>query len=95
MARGIEIKDPDGNFKRDPRTETMPKKFVSLRRTLAIGISQKSSPPGVPHARFRGRYDSIADTDWSRQAFILLNQLFQMTLTDVSGVGAPPIAIAK
>jgi hypothetical protein len=37
---------------------------------------------------------TVADTPWDRQAFTLLYQLFQMTVTDVAGVGVP-ITISK
>ena len=39
-------------------------------------------------------YYSVADTPWDRQAFTLLYQLFQMIVTEVSGVGVP-ITISK
>jgi len=40
------------------------------------------------------RYHAIADTPWDRQACTLLYQLFQMTVTDVAGIGVP-ITISK
>ena len=48
----------------------------------------------TPHARYAGRYYAIADTPWDCQAFSLLYQAFQMTMTDVSSVGVP-ITISK
>jgi len=48
----------------------------------------------LPHARYGGRYYAVADTPWDLQAFSLLYQAFQMTVTDVSGVGVP-ITISK
>jgi hypothetical protein len=48
----------------------------------------------IPNARYGGRYYSVADTPWNLEAFRLLYQLFQMTVTDVSGIGVP-ITISK
>jgi hypothetical protein len=53
------------------------------------------TPPGLPpYARYAGRYYWVADTPWDRQAFSLLYQAFQVTVTDVSSVGVP-ITISK
>ncbi len=75
----------------DPRTgDSGP----NPRRTLGIEVGDQAPPGALPYARFGGRYYSVADTPWDRQAFTLLYQLFQMTVTDVSGVGTP-ITISK
>jgi hypothetical protein len=63
-------------------------------QTLGIEISESAPPEEVPHASYRGRYYAVADTTWDRKAFGLLYQLFQVTITDVSQVGAP-ITISK
>jgi hypothetical protein len=62
----------------------------------ALGIEVADQPPKrlTPYVRYANRYYSVADTLWDRQAFTLLYQLFQMTVTDVSGVGVP-ITISK
>jgi hypothetical protein len=64
------------------------------RRALGIEVTDRAPPGVLPHARYGGRSYAVADTPWDRQAFSLLYQLFQMTVTDVSGVGVP-ITISK
>jgi hypothetical protein len=65
------------------------------RRALGIEVTdQAPSSLLLPHARYAGQYYSVADTPWDHQAFSLLYQAFQMTVTDVSGVGVP-ITISK
>jgi hypothetical protein len=76
---------------KDPRTgDSGP----NPRRALGIEVADQAPPGMLPHARYGNRYYSVADTPWDRQAFTLLYQLFQMTVTDVSGVGVP-ITISK
>lgn len=43
---------------------------------------------------FQGQYYTVADTRWDRGAFMVLYELFQVTVTDVSRIGIP-ITIAK
>ena len=64
------------------------------RRALGIEVADHAPPSTLPNARYGGRYYSVADTRWDREAFMLLYQLFQMTVTDVSGIGVP-ITISK
>jgi hypothetical protein len=64
------------------------------RRALGIEVTDQAPLGMLPNARYGGRYYSIADTPWDREAFRLLYQLFQMTVTDVSGIGVP-ITISK
>jgi len=64
------------------------------RRALGIEVTDRAPPGVLPHARYGSRDYAVADTPWDRQAFSLLYQLFQMTVTDVSGVGVP-ITISK
>jgi hypothetical protein len=76
---------------RDPRTgDSGP----NPRRALEIEVTDQAPPGLLPHARYAGRYYAVADTPWDRQAFTLLYYLFQMTVTDVAGVGVP-ITISK
>ena len=76
---------------KDPRTgDSGP----NPRRVLGIEVTDQAPPGVLPHARYRGRYYTVADTPWDRQTFTLLYQLFQMTVTDVAGVGVP-ITISK
>jgi hypothetical protein len=79
------------NVTKDPRTgDSGP----NPRRALGIEVADQAPPRMLPNARYGGRYYSVADTPWDREAFRLLYQLFQMTVTDVSGVGVP-ITISK
>jgi hypothetical protein len=76
---------------KDPRTgDSGP----NPRRALGIEVGDQAPPGLLPHARYESRYYSVADTPWDRQAFTLLYQLFQVTVTDVSAVGTP-ITISK
>jgi hypothetical protein len=76
---------------KDPRTgDSGP----NARRALGIEVANQPPPGLLPYARYGGRYYLVADTPWDRQAFSLLYQLFQMTVTDVSAVGVP-ITISK
>jgi hypothetical protein len=76
---------------KDPRTgDSGP----NPRRALGIEVTDQAPPSALPHARYGGRYYTVADTPWDRQAFTQLYQLFQMTVTDVAGVGVP-ITISK
>jgi hypothetical protein len=76
---------------RDPRTgDSGP----NPRRALGIEVADQAPPGLTPYVRYANHYYSVADTPWDRQAFTLLYQLFQMTVTDVSGVGVP-ITISK
>jgi hypothetical protein len=76
---------------KDPRTgDSGP----NPRRARGIEVTDQAPPGALPHARYGGRYYTVADTPWDRQAFTLLYQLLQMTVTDVAGVGVP-ITISK
>jgi hypothetical protein len=76
---------------KDPRTgDSGP----NPRRALGIEVTDQAPVGVLPHARYGGRSYAVADTPWDRQAFTLLYQLFQITVTDVSGVGVP-ITISK
>ena len=76
---------------RDPRTGDS---GSNPRRALGIEVTDQAPSGLLPHARYAGRYYWVADTPWDHQAFSLLYQAFQMTVTDVSGVGVP-ITISK
>jgi hypothetical protein len=76
---------------KDPRTgDSGP----NPRRALGIEVSDWAPTGTRPNALYGGRYYSIADTRWDQEAFRLLYALFQMTVTDVSGIGVP-ITISK
>jgi len=76
---------------KDPRTGDAGR---NPPQVLAVEIGESAPPPGLPYTHYRGRYYAVANTPWDRKAFVLLYQLFQMTVTDVSQVGVP-ITISK
>ncbi|MBA3966535.1 MAG: hypothetical protein H0X47_12310 [Nitrospirales bacterium] len=79
----------------DPRTG-----FIEENPVRVIDIIESSSRP--PNARLSvthdGQYYSIADVEkrsWNQEAFRLLYQLFQMTVTEAPRGNVPSITIAK
>jgi hypothetical protein len=75
----------------DPRTTG---EVRNPLRTLDIEVSDAPPRAEEDSIRFQGRYYTIGDTRWDRMAFMILYELFQVTLTDVSRIGIP-ITIAK
>ncbi|HEX6725745.1 MAG TPA: hypothetical protein VF078_00235 [Nitrospira sp.] len=49
----------------------------------------------IPWELLRRQYDRTPQARWNREAFKLLSQLFQMTVTEVPRAGVPSITIAK
>jgi hypothetical protein len=75
----------------DPRTTGEVRNPV---QTLDIQVSEVAPRAGDDSIAFQGQYYTIADTRWDRAAFMVLYELFQVTVTDVSRIGIP-ITIAK
>jgi hypothetical protein len=75
----------------DPRTTG---EVRNPLRTLDIEVSDAVLRAGDDSIRFQDRYYTIGDTRWDRAAFMVLYELFQVTVTDVSRIGIP-ITIAK
>ncbi len=75
----------------DPRTGEVAR---NPRRALAVEVTDDAPAGGVSHAVYNGRYYAVGPTAWDREAFTVLYQLFQMTVTDVSVTGVP-ITISK
>ncbi len=81
---------------KDPRTPPVAENPV---RTMDILILDRA-PDGPGFAvKSHGQYYAINATGsqgrWNREAFKLLSQLFQMTVTDIPRTGVPSITIAK
>ncbi len=91
VAAGIE-RIPEFDVEPDPRTGA-----VSRNPTRALAIEKAFLRPGraALSAKYRGRTYSVPNTPWDLEAFTLLHQLFQVTMTDVSRVGVPSITISK
>ena len=75
----------------DPRTTGEVRNPV---QTLDIQVSDSAPQAGDDSIRFQDQYYRIGDTRWDRLAFMVLYELFQVTVTDVSRIGIP-ITIAK
>jgi hypothetical protein len=90
VASGID-KYPEFDVEPDPRSGIVD---PNPGNTLTVLIDAPTKP-GALKVSYGGHNYTIGNTSWDRQAFNLLYQLFQMTVTDVSGVGAPTITISK
>jgi len=99
VARSIE-EEPETMVSPDPRTTT-----VVRNPAQTLEIEESASQPedvefSVP---FDGRYYSIRKypvsqgmvPSWNQEAFAVLSNLFQMTVTDLTKYPTPAIAIAK
>ncbi len=94
VAKGIEL-FPEFPVEADPRSGDAIAQVRNPVRTLAVTVSEHAPADGADSwIRYQGRYYAVADTRWDRAAFIVLYELFQVTVTDVSRVGIP-ITIAK
>lgn len=90
VGKGVKL-FPEFAVDPDPRTVGPVR---NPTETLAITVSD--APPVTDDVRvlFGGQYYTVGETRWDRQAFMILYELFQVTVTDVSRVGIP-ITIAK
>jgi hypothetical protein len=72
-------------------------KILCTRWTCSSSTTHRDEPDLA--VKSHGRYYAINATGpqarWNREAFKLLSQLFQMTVTDVPRTGVPSITIAK
>lgn len=89
VAHGIE-KIPEYHVDADPRTRLVVPNPISA---LTITIDEPSTPD-LYTVSFLGHDYAIKETPWDYEAFKILHHLFQMTVTDVTGVGTP-ITISK
>lgn len=88
--------EPEYHVDKDPRTPEVAENPV---KTLDLIVSS-SAPTGLDLVmKSHGNYYAVNTTGpqarWNREAFKLLSQLFQMTVTEVPRVGVPSITIAK
>jgi hypothetical protein len=94
---GLSIaEDTEYHVDKDGRTPDVAENPV---KTLDLVVSY-SSPAGLDLAmKSHGHYYAVNTTGpqarWNREAFKLLSQLFQMTVTEVPRAGVPSITIAK
>ena len=99
LARGIEA-EPEFSIDPDPRSTPIARNPV---RTLAVMETEDRPSEAVFAAELEGRWYAMDRGDegdeeprrWNREAFELLSQLYQMTVTDVARVPTLPITISK
>jgi len=99
LARGIAA-EPEFGVEPDPRSKQAPRNPV---KTLAIAETDDRPSEAVFAAALEDRWyamDGGPEGDeeprrWNREAFELLSQLYQMTVTDVARVPTLPITISK
>ncbi len=94
LGRTIHV-EPEYHVNPDPRTGPIANNPV---QTLEI-IESTSRPPNARLSiTHQGKHYSIVDLDresWNQEAFRLLYQLFQMTVSEISRGAGPSITIAK
>ena len=91
LASGIH-ETPEIDVARDPRTGAG---GPNPRRTLGIEVTDSAPAASVPQVAYQGKYYSVAETAWDREAFKLFHQLFQMSVTESARAGVPAITISK
>ena len=99
VARGIE-EEPEISIMPDPRIKTVVRNPL---RTLEIEESTSKPADFEFSVPFGGRHYSLprspvsrdATSTWNHEAFAVLSNLFQMTVTDLSKYPTPAITIAK
>ncbi|MCX7110842.1 MAG: hypothetical protein NTX45_12080 [Proteobacteria bacterium] len=87
--------DPECPVEKDPRTPEVRENPVFTLQIQEDGNTFFHEEDGVD---YKGHYYSI-HTDqgypWNKKAFVLLAQIFQMTMAEVPRIGVPSITIAK
>lgn len=95
LAQSVE-EEPEYHVDKDPRT---PLFMDNPARTMDLLVQDSSPSNSDLTVQSHGKYYAVNVTGplarWNREAFKLLYQLFQMTVTEVSRSGVPSITIAK
>lgn len=95
LARGI-AEEPEFHVEKDPRTLQDPRNPAHTMEVVETDAAPEHAAYAVAH---RGRYYSVQAAGqyarWHMEAFRILYQLYQMTVTDVTKVPTPQITIAK
>jgi hypothetical protein len=99
IARGI-AEEPGFPVDKDPRTGP-----VLRNPAHVLEVDESSAPPANVEfsVEFEGKHYSIRkfpitqgmEPSWNQEAFAVLSDLFQMTVTDISNVKTPIISISK
>ena len=94
LGRSIR-EEPEYDVAKDPRTPPVKENPVSTLTILESTVPLDDIELSVNYqGEYYGIRDDLQDT-WNREAFRLLYQLFQMTVTEVPRIGTPSITIAK
>ncbi len=95
LAQSVE-EEPEYAVEKDSRT---PPFMDNPVRTMDLLVQDSTPSESDLTVRSHGKYYAVNSTGplarWNREAFKLLYQLFQMTVTEVSRSGVPSITIAK
>ncbi|MCA9420553.1 MAG: hypothetical protein KC592_06035, partial [Nitrospira sp.] len=94
LGRSI-ASEPEYHVDPDPGTGIVAENPVRVMDIIESSIERPNTKLSVTH---EGHYYSIADEEkrsWNQEAFRLLYQLFQMTVTDAPRGNVPSITIAK
>jgi hypothetical protein len=87
--------EPEGDISKDQRTPIV---LDNPPFTLAIKETESSPPDMDLSVKYKDRYysvDSAPGYPWNKNAFRVLSQMFQMTMTELPKVAAPSITISK
>ena len=88
--------EPEFHVDKDQRTPEVAENPI---KTMDLIVSSSSPSGRELVVQSHGNYYAVNTTGplarWNREAFKLLSQLFQMTITEVPRVGVPSITIAK
>jgi len=87
--------EPEGDISKDQRTPVV---LDNPPFTLAIKETESSPPDTDLSVKYKDKYysvDSAPGYPWNKNAFRVLSQMFQMTMTELPKVAAPIITISK
>jgi len=87
--------EPEYDVAKDPRT---PMPTENPASTIGLVESDSQIPDASRTIRYRGHYYAVRPEpgyQWNKKAFLLLYQLFQMTVAKLPASNAPTITIAK
>jgi hypothetical protein len=94
LGRGI-ADEPEFSVDKDPRTPSVTENPI---HTMEVVESQDSIDNADIDVEFRDMHYALRPEQgyqWNREAFMLLHQMFQMTITELPRTGIPSLTIAK
>jgi len=88
--------EPEYFVEKDPRTPPVAENPEKTMDLLVLDNAPAGSDLAVQsHSRYYTVNATGPQARWNREAFKLLSQLFQMTVTEIPRTGVPSITIAK